>query len=163
MDSRVHVTIQQCAVLLGIPLQEVCKAEAECAQCLKKQLIELEHIKISTKSKNRKKKIALAAAIGGGAMFVAGLITLPLLLPFISLAVGVTAGAAALLPLVGSTIATGVVMAGTLLTIGAAAIPILFGVGGAGLVGMKIAHITEGLEGLFSSLFTFDMKSSHIT
>ena len=161
MDARVHVTIQQCAILLNIPLEELAKAEGECAECLQKQLIEMEHIKMNTKSKHRKKKIAIGAAIGGGAMLIAGLITLPLLLPFITLGVGVTAGAAALLPLVGGMVSTGLVMAGGLLVAGAQIIPLIFAIGGAGLIGYKVAHITEGIKGLFfmflfsSALFNY--------
>ena len=141
------MSVQQCASVFGISLKELEKAEGECASCLQRQLIEMEHIATDTSSKSRWKKIGVGAAVGGGLMLVAGLIALPLLLPVIALGATVTASVAAFVPLVGAGLSTGVVMAGSIITAGAQFIPFVFAAGGASLVAVKVAHITKGING----------------
>ena len=162
MDSRTHVSVQQCANLLGISLHELAVAEGECAVVLQRQLVEMERITNNNESKNRWIKVGIGAAIGGGVMFVAGLLALPLLIPLITIGVGLTATTVALLPLVGATLSTGVVMAGAALASAAQFIPIIFAAGGAGLIGYKVAHITQGIDGFYSFNLFFVLIFSNI-
>ena len=145
MDARVHASLHLLAKSVGIPIQQLSKAEGECASCLQRQLIEMEKIKQKSTSKNRKWKIAAGAAIGGGALLVASLIALPLTISMIGAGVGMTASAAAALGF-GAGVSSGIVMAGGLLTMAAPMLPLLFGAGGAALCGWKVHHITGGVK-----------------
>ena len=128
MDSRVHVSVQICASLLGLSLVELSVAEQECAAVLQKQLIEMKKMEEKNESKNRVMKIVGGAAIGGGLMFIAGLIALPLLLPIMVASFGVGAAAVAALPVAGAAaISAGIAAAGALAVSAASVIPFLFG------------------------------------
>jgi len=145
MDARVHASLHLLAKSVGIPIEQLAQAEGECASCLQRQLIEMEKIKQKSTSSNRKWKIAAGAAIGGGALFLASLIALPLTISMIGAGVTMTAGAAAAMGF-GAGISSGIVMAGGLLTMAAPMLPILFGTGGAALCGWKVHHITGGVK-----------------
>lgn len=83
IDSRVHVSLQQCALHMRLPLKKLLLVEGESAGFLQKKLMELQdkNRTSATKSKNRNVKIAAGAVIGGGILLGAGLIATPLLIP----------------------------------------------------------------------------------
>lgn len=127
LDSRVHVSVQLCAMLLQVSLSELSIAEQECSAILQRQLVEMRKQEIQNASRNRALKIGAGAAVGGGVMFIAGMLALPLLLPLMISGVGAAAGLAASAPIAGAGMAAGIAAAGALLTSAATFIPFLFG------------------------------------
>jgi len=146
IDSRVHVSVQHIAVMLGLSLNDLSIAEQECAAILQRQLIEMRASDDDNSSKNRKLKIGAGVAVGGGIAFVCGLLVLPLLVPAVAAGVALGAGAALAIPVAGGAISAGIVAAGTIAILAAPFLPFIFGAIGGGLVGFKVAHITEGIS-----------------
>lgn len=127
LDSRVHVSVQQISLLLNLSLEELSIAEKECSAILRRQLIEMRREEMKNASRNRALKIGAGAAVGGGVMFVAGLLALPLLVPAMISGFGTAAGVAAAAPIAGASLAAGVAAAGALATSVAPFLPLLFG------------------------------------
>ena len=144
LDSRVLVSVQMCATLLGLSLEDLAVAEQECAAILQRQLIEMRKQKDNNHSKHRALKIGAGAAVGGGVMADTGVLVLPLLVPAMML--GVTSVAAMAAPVAGTALASGVGAAGALLASASSFLPLFFGAFGAGLCGYKVGHVTEGIE-----------------
>lgn len=127
LDSRVHVSVQLFALLLDVPLDELSVAEQECSAILQRQLIEMRKHELQNASRYRALKIGAGAAVGGGVMFIAGMIALPLLVPLVMSGFGAAAAIGAAAPVAGASIAAGTAAAGALLTSALSFLPFLFG------------------------------------
>jgi hypothetical protein len=158
-DSRIHVSIQILASLLGLSLDELSIAEQECAALLQRQLIEMRRLEEENPSKNRMKKIGAGVVVGGGVAFVCGLLVLPLLVPALAGAVALGAGAAIAIPVAGSAISAGILAAGSIAILASPALPFVFGATGAGLIGIKVAHITEGISEFYFKRVPISIQS----
>lgn len=86
VDSRYHISIQECAYEIGLDLKDLLELEEKCADFLQKKLSEMregdEHAKKISR-KGRKGKMILGGAIGGGVLLIAGIIATPLLIPIV--------------------------------------------------------------------------------
>lgn len=145
LDSRLHVSVQILACLMNLSLDNLSIAEQECAAILQRQLIEMRRQE-ENESKNRKLKIGAGIAVGGGIAFLCGILVLPLLVPALAAGVALGAGAVLSVPVAGAALSAGILAAGTIALMASPLLPFLFGAAGAGLIGYKIAHLTEGIS-----------------
>ena len=146
MDSRYHITVQECAYRMGLEFKDLLELEGKCADFLQNKLTEIEDGNEKAKkltTKGRKGKMILGGALGGSAMLIVGILATPLIIPVI---LSGTAILASTLP-ASLGIPSAVLMSGSLLAmVMAPSLPLVFGAAGARLGTVKVDALTKGIS-----------------